>query len=182
MLTTITALFSVFTSGAGGGLLGGIFGLFKQSQEKKERVEMARIDLERDAAGYANDKEERAHALIMLDKGAKLEVEKIQIESEASIDIENQKSLSSAQKAEFSKLQTSSWIDNVRASVRPVLAYWSMALFTYMLYWAFDEYGSEIDKDLGKQILVGMFSTLTFIATSVTTFYFVSRKNQAPKL
>ena len=179
MFTAITALFSVFTSGAGGGLLGGIFGLFKQSQEKKERVEMARIDLERDAAGYANDKEERAHALIMLDKGAKLEVEKIQIESEASIDIENQKSLSSAQEV-FKNLDTSTETDDYRARVRPNLAYWGVALFTLALGWAFYEFKDTIDPETGKQILVGMFSTLTFIVTSITTFYYVSRRNNAP--
>lgn len=180
MFTAITALFSVFTSGAGGGLLGLVGGLFKQSQERKERVEMSRIDIERDAAGYANDKEERAHALIMLDKGASIELEKAQTETEASIDIENQKTLSSAQEV-FKNLDTSTETDDYRARVRPNLAYWGVALFTIALGWAFYEFKDTIDEETGKQILVGMFATLTFIVTSITTFYYVSRRNNSPK-
>lgn len=179
MFTAITALFSVFTSGAGGGLMGGIFGLFKQSQERKERVEMARINVERDNAGYANDKEERAHALIMMEKGASIELEMVQTETEASIDIENQKALSSAQEV-FKGLDTSTETDDYRARVRPNLAYWGVSLFTLALAWAFWEFKDTIDAETGKQILVGMFATLTFIVTSITTFYYVSRRNSAP--
>lgn len=181
MLTTLTALFSVLTSGAGGGLLGGIFGIFKQSQERKERVEMARINIERDNLEYQNAKAERDHALLMLDKGGEIEVEKVQVEAEAEIEVAHQSALSSAQEV-FKNLKTSTGMDNYRASVRPSLAYWGATLFTVMLCWAFIEFHSTIDAEIGKQILVGMFSTLTFIVTSITTFYYVSRRNSAPRI
>ena len=180
MFTAVTALFSVLTSGAGGGLLGGIFGIFKQSQERKERVEMARINVERDQLEYKNAQAEREHALLILDKGGEIEVEKIQVESEAEIEVAHQSALSSAQEV-FSRLKTSSGMDDYRASVRPTLAYWGAFLFTAMLCWAFYQYHDLIDDETGKQILVGMFSTLTFIVTSITTFYYVSRRNSAPR-
>lgn len=182
MLTTITGLFTILTSGAGGGLLGGIFGLFKQSQERKERVEMARVNLERDQLEYQNAKAERDHALLILEKGGQIELEKIQTESEAEIEVAHQSALSTAQVAEFKGLNTSGRMDNLRASVRPVLAYWAALLFTVMLAWAFIEFSDTIDIDTGKQILLGLFSTLTFIVTSVTVFYYVARKNSAPRV
>lgn len=180
MLTTLTAIFTVLTSGAGGGLLGGIFGIFKQSQERKERVEMARINLERDNLEYQNAKAERDHALLMLDKGGEIEVEKIQTEADAEIEVAHQSALSSAQEV-FNNLKTTSGMDNYRASVRPTLAYWGAILFSSMLGWAFYKYHGLIDAETGKQILVGMFSTLTFIVTSITTFYYVARRNTAPR-
>jgi hypothetical protein len=181
MLEALTGLFAVLTSGAGGGILGGIFGLFKQSQERKERVEMAKINLQRDDLEYKNAREERAHALQMLEKGAEIELEKIQTETEAEVDIAHQTALSSAQKV-FNSLKTTSGMDNFRASVRPILAYWGAILFTAMLAWAFAKYHHLIDKETGKQILIGMFSTLTFIVTSITTFYYVARRNAAPRV
>jgi len=171
----------VFTSGAGGGIVGGIFGLFKQSQERKERVEMARINVERDQLEYENASKEREHSLLMLEKGAEIELEKVQTETEAEIEITQQNALSSAQDA-LKNLNTSTAMDNFRASVRPLLAYWGVTLFTAMLGWAFYEYKDTIDKDTGKQILIGMFATLTFIVTSITSFYYVSRRNSSPKV
>jgi len=179
MIETIAALFSVFTSGAGGGLLGGIFGLFKQGQERKERIEMARINIERDEAEYRNAGEERKHSLLMLEKGAEIEIEKVEAETEAEIEVSHQAALSSAQDA-LKGLNTTSGMDNYRASVRPSLAYWAMGVFSIMLGWAFWEYKGHISDETGLDLLVGMFATLTFIATSMTTFYFVSRTNSAP--
>jgi hypothetical protein len=179
MLTTVAALFSVFTSGAGGGLLGGVFGLFKQSQERKERVDMARINLERDQLEYSEAQKERTHSLTMLKAGASIELEKVQTETEAEIEVSHQNALSSAQDA-LKGLNTTTGMDNFRASVRPMLAYWAVALFSGMLIWAFIEYSDTISDGDGKEILLGMFGTLTFIVTSVTSFYYVSRRNTAP--
>ena len=177
----LTAILGILGSGAGGGLLGGFFGLFKQSQERKERVEMARINLNRDNAEYQNSRDERAHALLILEKGGQIELEKIQTESEAEIEVAHQSALSSAQDA-LKNLKTTTGMDNFRASVRPVLAYWGALLFSVMLGWAFVEFSDTIDKETGKQILVGMFSTLTFIVTSVVTFYYVGRRNSSPRV
>lgn len=182
MFTAITTLFTVLTSGAGGGLLGGIFGLFRKSQDRKERVEMARISIERDQAEYANAAEERKHALAMLEKGAEIEVEKVAMETEAAIEVSHQQTLSSAQAEEFKGLNTTPPIDNLRASVRPILAYWSAALFTVMIGWAFYKYGHLITQADGKQILLGLFASLSFIVSSVVMFYFISRRNTSAQL
>lgn len=192
MISALTALFTVMTSGAGGGILGGIFGLFKQSQERKERVEIARIEKERDELEYRNAESERKHAMDMLNRQAELgleqtrvagqlELEKVQTETEAAAEIANQKALNSAQKV-FANLKTTSGMDNYRASVRPSLAYWFAFLFSLMLGWAFWEYREQIDPETGKQILIGMFGTLTFLVTSIGTFYYVSRRNSAPRV
>ena len=182
ILGTATAILTALSSGAGGGILGGIFGLFKQSQERKERVEMARIDLERDQAGYANDKAEREHALLMLEQGGKIEIEKASTEAEAAIEVANQKTLASASVAEFQNLNTSSWMDNFRASIRPVLALWAAVLFTVMLSWAFHTFADNLTPDEGKTILIGLFGTLSFTVASVVTFYYVSRRNASPRI
>ena len=176
----ITTILAILTSGAGGGIIGGFFGLFKQSQEKKERVEMARINLERDQADYANAAAERDHALTMIKEGAKIELETVQVESEAAIEVENMKALGNAQEA-LNNLKTSTGMDNFRASVRPVLAYWGVIFFTVIFVWAFIEYKDSITDPVGKEILLNMFGTLTFIVTSIIAFYYVSRRNGAPK-
>ncbi len=181
MITALTTFFSLLTSGAGGGILGGIFGLFKQSQERKERVEMARVNLERDKMEYENAEKEREHALIMLEKGGQLELEKVETEAEAEIEVAHQAAMSSAQDA-LKNLKTSSKMDDFRASVRPVLAYWGAIMFSAMLIWTFSKFYSTIDTATGKSILLGLFGTLTFIVTSITTFYYVARRNSAPKL
>ena len=180
MLSTITALFSILSSGAGGGIVGGIFGLFKQSQERKERVAMAEIDVKRDILEYKNAEAERNHALVMLDKAGSLELEKVQTEAEAEVEVTHQNALSAAQDV-FKNLNTSRGLDNYRASVRPTLAYWGAGLFSVMLCRAFYKYNGTIDEETGKQILLGMFGTLTFIVTSITAFYYLSRKNSAPR-
>ena len=177
----ISAILAILSSSAGGGLLGGFFGLFKQSQERKERVEMARVNLERDNLEYKNAQAERDHALLVLEKGGQIELEKIQTESDAEIEVAHQSALSSAQDA-LKGLKTTTGMDNFRASVRPVLAYWGALIFTIMLVWAFSEFSDTIDKETGKEILMGMFATLTFIVTSVVTFYYVARRNSPPRL
>jgi hypothetical protein len=181
ILESIAGLSSILTSGAGGGIVGSLFGILKQSQERKERVAMAQINLDRDRAEYENAEKERHHALTMIDKQGEIKLETIQTESEAEIEISNQFTLSEAQEAEFKNLNTSTAMDNFRASIRPLLAVWAAILFTSMLGWAFLEYKDTIDDDVGGDLLLGMFATLTFIITSVISFYYVSRRNAAPK-
>ncbi len=181
MIETIGALFSVLGSGAGGGIVGGLLGIFKQSQERKERVEMARINVERDQIDYQNAKEGRAHELAMLEKGGKIEVEKVASESDAAIELGRLSAIKSAHKS-LNNLDTSTGVDNFRAMVRPSLAYWATTLFTVMLFWAFYEFVDTITAADGKEILIGMFATLTFIVTNIVTYYYVARRNPAPRL
>lgn len=181
-MTILTAILTALSSGVGGGLIGSITGLFKQNFERKERVEMARIQLERELAEYGNDEAEREHALTILERGGELEVQKVMTESEAEIEVAQQKTLNSATVAEFKKLNTSPWMDNYRASIRPSLAIWMTILFTAMLIWAFCIYSDELTASEGKAILLGLFATLEFIVSSVVTFYYVSRRNLAPKI
>lgn len=182
MIETIGTILGLLGSGAGGGLLGGLFGIWKQSQERKERAEMARIELERDQMEYSNAREEREHALLLLEKGAQIEVDKIEAETEAEMEIANQAALATAQKAEFSKLSTTSGMDNFRASIRPILALWAWLLFNVMLGWAFWEFSDQITADMGLQILLGLFATLNFTVSSIVTFYYVARRNAAPRI
>lgn len=181
MLEIVGGVFSILTSGAGGGIVGGILGIFKQSQERKERVEMATINLKRDQLDYQNQKAEREHALTLLEKTGEIELAKIETETEAEVEITHQQALASAQDA-LKTLNTTSGMDNFRASVRPVLAYWGAFLFSIMIAWAFAKYHGTIDQNTGKEILLSLFSTLTFIVTSIITFYFVSRANKKPNI
>ena len=181
MFTAITTLFTVLSSGAGGGIVGGIFGLFKQSQERKERVEMARVNLERDQAEYANAKEERSHALEVLSRTGEIELDKIQTEADAEVEVAHQAALSSAQDA-LKNLKTSTKMDDYRASVRPTLAYWFAGLFSIMLGWAFWMFHDTIDALTGRELLLSLFGTLSFLVTSIGTFYYVARRNSAPRV
>lgn len=175
-------LISLLTGGAGGGIVGAITGIFKQAQERKERVEMARIDLERDQAEYANAEAQRKHDLEVLEKGGQLKLQELQTESEVEMEVAHQQTLSTAQIEEFKNLNTSSWVDNLRGSIRPGLAIWFSALFSVMIAWAFYKYSNQITDTEGKQILLGLFTTLSFTVTSIVTFYYVARRNSAPRI
>lgn len=188
MLTAIASLFTVFTSGAGGGIVGGLFAIFNKKQEAGERIELAKISASRDVADYANSEAERKHELLVLQKNADLgikqaevELQKVESESNTAMEVANLEALGKAQEG-LNKLKTSTSLDNYRGSVRPTLAYWAAFLFTIMLIWAFARFGKAIEVEVGKQILIGMFATLTFIITSVISFYYVSRRNAPPKL
>lgn len=177
----IASIVTLLTSGAGGGIVGGVLGLFKQRSERKERIETARINLERDKIDYENSEKERQHALVMLERGAKLELEKVETEAEKEIEVSHQKALSSAQDA-LKNLKTSTGMDNYRASVRPTLAFWFVLLFTVLLCWAFYSFHESITEETGGKLLEKLFSTLTFTVTSIVTFYYVARRNSKPQL
>lgn len=175
----LTSLIALLSSGAGGGLFGGIFGLFKQHLERKERVEMARISAEREAAAFAAEAAERAHQLVMLETQGQLQLQAVATEAEAAVDVAQQEALGQAQQV-FASLKTTSDMDNFRASVRPALAYAVFVLFALMLGWAFWEFQDTIDEATGRELLLGLFGTLTFLVTSIGTFYYVARRNPAP--
>tara|TARA_R100001244_G_C5145734_1_gene128773 strand:- start:488 stop:1015 length:528 start_codon:yes stop_codon:yes gene_type:complete len=172
----LAGILSILTSGAGGGLIGGIMGLFRQSSESKERVALAKLAIERDSLEYREANLEREHQLVMLNSGAKIELDKIITETEAQAEIATVTALGKAQKV-FAKLKTSSWMDNYRASVRPTFAYFVMAMFTVFLAWSFNHHSEGIGADQGGVILIGLLDTLVFMVTSITSFYFVSRPN-----
>ena len=172
----LAGILSILTSGAGGGLIGGIMGLFRQSSESKERVALAKLAIERDNLEYREANLEREHQLTMLNSGAKIELDKVITETEAQAEIATVTALGKAQKV-FAKLKTSSWMDNYRASVRPTFAYFVMAMFTVFLAWAFSHYSDGIEASQGAIILMGLLDTLVFMVTSITSFYFVSRPN-----
>jgi hypothetical protein len=174
----LTTLFTVLTSGAGGGIFGGILGLFKSSQENKKEISLAEIEMKRDVAEYANATEQRKHDLLVIEKTGQLKLDGIETEAEMEIEVAHQSTLGKATIAEFRNLNTSTWMDNLRASVRPVAAYWFSILFSYMLIWAFWKYADSITPAEGKQILMGLFGTLTFAVTSILSFYFVARSNR----
>lgn len=177
-MLTLTTLFTVLTSGAGGGIFGGILGLFKSSQENKKEIALAKIEKDREVAEYANAAEQRKHDLMVIEKTGQLKLDEIETEAEMEIEVAHQATLGKATVAEFRNLNTSTWMDNLRASVRPVTAYWFSLLFSWMLIWAFWRYADKITPDEGKQILLGLFSTLTFAVTSILSFYFVARSNK----
>lgn len=180
MSELLTTALAVLTSGAGGGIVGGILAILKRGQDRKERIELERIALEREKADYLNAKEEREHALTMLQAGAQIELEKVQTEAEAEMEVSHQNALSNAQKV-LGKLKTSTWMDNYRASVRPTLAYFVTFVFSVAGAWAFTEFASQLTPQDGGKILLGMFATLTFAFTSIITFYYVARKDQGVK-
>jgi hypothetical protein len=175
----IATLLALLTSGAGGGIVGGIFGIFKGGQERKERVEMAKINIQRDMLEYKNAEAERSHALTMIGKQGEIKLETIQTEAEAEIEVTHMEAMGDAQKV-FKDLKTTTWMDNFRASVRPVLAYWAVILFSVMTIWAFAKFSDEITAVEGKELLMKLIATLVFTVSSIIAFYYVSRRNSAP--
>lgn len=177
MGATLSGLLSVLTTGASGGIVGGILALFRTAGERKERLALKEIELKRDQAEYADARAREQHQLTMLEKGAQLELEKTQTEGEIAADLAHQQTLSTAQVAEFQKLNTSRWMDNWRASVRVFLGYSFTAVFFAALFWAFGTYRDDITADQGLEILIGLFATLEFGVSSVISFYLVARAN-----
>lgn len=187
MFTSIIALLG---SGSFGGLLGGAFSLIKQWLDRGERAQQRADTLARDRLEYEEAERERAHSLLILSRTAEAGLRQAETESaaalamteaqtEAEIAVANQQALSAAQGV-FAGLKTSSWMDNYRGGVRPTLALYFSALFSICLWWFFDTYADTITDEEGKTALLGLVATLNFTVTSIVTFYFVSRRNQAP--
>lgn len=175
------ALVSILTSGASGGLIGTVAGLFTKSKELKHEQEMARIQLERDIEDRKARESERQHEMQMLEVRGSQQITQTQLESEARAELEVIKARGQGQMAEFGNLNTSGWMDNLRASVRPLLAYLYTGVFMVFLGWAFASYRSEISPDEGAEILFSLFLILEFMVTSVGTFYYIQRRSSQRK-
>jgi len=177
----IATLITLLTSGAGSGIVGGIFGIFRQWGDRKERVRMAEIGLENRRVEAEEAQKVREHGLVMLKESADLALIQTKVEMDGAAAIANQQAQAAAQTAEFSNLDTkTSSVDKLRGSVRPVMAYWVMTMFNLALAYSFYKWADKITPVEGKEILLLLVSTLLFMATSITTFYYVSRKNAAP--
>lgn len=180
----VSGLFAALTAGSGGGVLGGLFGgvigLFKKHQDRKERVEMAKLEIMRDRMEAERDEKRQAHEIAILSKGGELELQKIQAETTAQVDTANQSALANAQDA-LGRLNTTPKMDNYRASVRPTLAYWAALVFSAMGVWAFYEYSGMISPETGGALLTGVFATIGFTLNSVIAFYYVSRPSSIPR-
>lgn len=175
-------IISILAGGAGGGIFGVLAGIFKNRSDNKHREEMARIANERDEMEYTRQRESEENRIELAQITGQLEADKIELEGDIAADLEEAKALGKAQEAEFGNLNTSTWMDNFRASVRPVLSYLYTSAFFTFFYWAFNKYSDMITDEMGGQILLGMFATMEFATTSILGFYFVSRRNARPHL
>mgnify|MGYP000389160619 CR=1 FL=1 len=174
----LTGGLSLLTGGAAGGVVGAISAIWKSSQENKLKIELERLNNEREAREYDNAKSEREHQAWLVTQGHANEMDKIKTETDAELDIATMQALQVSSAAEFGDLNTTSAMDNYRASVRPTVAYWSVLAFNVMLCWAFSEFSDQINESAGLQILLGLFATLNFTVASVISFYYVSRNNR----
>lgn len=170
-------ILSLLTSGAGGGIVGGVLALFRTAGERKERLESRRIDLERDKMEYDDRRASEKFQKDMLTAGAEINLKQTETEGEVAIELANQASLSASQVQEFKDLNTSGWVDNLRAMIRPLLALFFTAFFTVIFLWSFKVYRGQLTALDGKEILMGLFLTLEFAVTSILSYYYVSRRN-----
>jgi hypothetical protein len=162
-------------STAGGGVLGGVLGIVKGVVDNKRELALEKIRLSRDRLDYEEADKERAHALAVMSTTAQTETSLASTEAEAAADIAQMKALKAAQ-VEFKGLKTSRRMDSFRASVRPVVAYWTTFVFSSLLFWVFAVYRDAITPAEGAALLVTLVSTLTFLVTSQNAFYYVSRR------
>lgn len=175
-----TAILGILTTGAGGGIVGGLLALFRTSGERKERLALAQLELDRDRMDAAEAAKEHDRAKEMIALNASVQLQKVETETDAEIEIEGMKALDSAQIAEFANLNTSTWVDNWRAIIRPALCTALSFIFFGMLIWAFAKYNDEITATEGKEILAGLFLTLEFGVNAAWSFYYVARRNSRP--
>jgi hypothetical protein len=114
----------------GGGLLGSIFGgLFRMAPEVLK---------------WLDKKNERAHELNMFQFQCQLEAQRgqqklaeIGAQREAAIDVGVMDAFQSAieQQTEMVKAAGAGWVASLSASVRPVVTYWILALWSFVHIW-----------------------------------------------
>lgn len=168
---------SLLVGGAGGGILGGVFGLARHFMDSRKTVNLAELELKRDKLDAEESQRERNHALTMLEKKADVKLAETEATIQGEIDVAHSKTLAVAQDKEFRSLNTSKKMDNYRASVRPTLAYWFSAIFSVFAFWAFYKFNHLLASS-AETIMLELIATLTFIVTSIITFFYVSRPNQ----
>jgi len=173
---TLVEVFGLLASGAGGGLLGGIFGLFKKHQEASLAVKLRALELDQAREDNKEAAREREHTLMLIEKQGDVSLAETEAEVQGQIDVAHSKALAVAQDKEFGGLKTSRKMDNYRASVRPTLAYWYSFVFSVFGGWAFSEFHTVLAPH-AQTIMMGFIGTLTFLVSSMGTFYFVSRDN-----
>ena len=181
-MDVITGIVGLLTSGAGGGILGGILGIAKQIQERKERTEQQRINTEILKLELEDAQKDRDHQLTLIEKNYSFEISKANNEKETELEVSYSEGLKKSITDEFNKLSTSTTVDNYRALIRPSLALWACFLFSTMLVWAFWNYATLIKPDQGLNILLDLFNTLNFTVVAIVTFYYYARKNSAPRV
>lgn len=182
MLEIIAAIGTVLTSGAGGGIVGGLFGLFRKKAEDTKELELERLALARDKLDLQMERERRQHEMEMLRAGAEINLAQTELEVEGEISVKSQESLGVAHEFEFKNLNTTRKMDNYRASVRPTLAYYLTFCFSILVIYFSVVYHSEITSELGGKILLALINALIFGANSVWAFYYVSRSNTKQKI
>lgn len=169
-------LVGLLVSGAGGGVLGGVFGLARHFMDSKKLVRLAEIELKRDKMDADESERERSHALLLIEKQADVSLAETEATIQGEINVAHSKTLAASQDKEFGRLNTTRKMDNYRASVRPTLAYWFSLIFSVFLFWSFYNFSDTL-SDIAPQLMAGLLSTLTFIVTSIITFFYVSRPN-----
>lgn len=169
------AITSILVSGAGGGIVGIVSGLFKKGMDLRHEAKLEEIRLERDREDRIAREIEQGHEIEMLQLRQQGRVEQAQVETEGQAEIEALRGQMEAQRHEFGNLSTSTWMDNLRSSVRPVLAYKYSFLFTALLFWAFWRFSSMITADQGLTLLTGLMNTLEFAVMAIIGFYYVQR-------
>lgn len=165
-----------FASGASGGLLGGGLGVLKALVDNKRELALENLKLERDKLSTEEAKQERLHTLAVMSAQGKQETELLTVESEAAADLAQMAAIKEAQQFEFSGSAPSTFIENLRKSVRPVVAYWTTLIFTLFLGWVFWEFNDSVTPEQGGALLLSLAGTLTFLVTSQNAFYYVSRR------
>ena len=176
------ALLGLFTSVAGGGIIGSFTGLIKNLMDSRERSKIAQIGLDRDRLDMEAASLEHTRALELIEKGASIDLAKTRTEGEAAIEVTTAESRGAAVISEFKSLNTTTFMDNLRGSVRPVFAYLVMGVFGYMLFMVWKQYGGLITAEQGLALLIVLIDTLVFMVTSITSFYYVSRRNPKPSI
>jgi len=174
-------ILAIFTSGAGGNIMGGILALFKTAGERKERIELRRLDIEQDNLEYAEAEKLRAHERETTQQDADNAIRQTETEGDIAAEVATVTSRGQAVVAEINNLKTSQWVDNIRALMRPLLVTWAVSFFTGMFIWAFGKYSGLITQAEGIEILKGMFLTLNFAVNASIQFYLVARSNNAAK-
>ena len=88
---------------------------------------------------YFQDSKDKKHELAMQETLSKLSIQEAQVSGElANVALELKAEIASV-KAAHKPMQLTNvpWIDGLRGSVRPVISYWFMGLYTYSKYQAY---------------------------------------------
>lgn len=179
-MAILESILAIVSTGAGGGVVGAITGLFTKRMDHKREIELANIELKSAVLESKDAQAERDFQINITTKRGEIELKKTNAETAAAIDIAHSAALGEAQSV-FKNLKTSEKMNNFRMSVRPFLAYAFTFVYFVMLVWAFDKYAQLISATEGHGILIMLIQTLNFTVSSLISFYFVARRNQSAR-